>query len=71
MKQKKSKQALYKLVLLIVIYISSLSTFAGDLEIGASSVKITPPLGIPMAGYYHDRGAEKINDDIYAKAIVI
>ncbi|RLD34106.1 MAG: hypothetical protein DRI73_04435 [Bacteroidetes bacterium] len=71
MKQKKSKQALYKLVLLIVIYISSLSTFAGDLEIGASSVKITPPLGIPMAGYYHDRGAEKIHDDLYAKAIVI
>ena len=71
MKQKKSKQVLCKLVLLLLIYISSLSTFAGDLEIGAASVKITPPLGIPMAGYYHERGAEKIHDDLYAKAIVI
>ena len=71
MKPKKSIQLLYKLVLLIVVYISSLSTFAGDLKIGAATVKIKPPLGIPMAGYYHDRGAIEVHDDIYAKALVI
>ncbi len=71
MKQLRAGKVLYKLVLLLIVHISSLSIFAGDLEIGAAAVKITPPLGIPMAGYYHDRGAEKIHDDIYAKALVI
>ena len=32
---------------------------------------ITPPPGIPMAGYYSERGARGIHDDLFAKAIVI
>ena len=47
------------------------TTFADDLRIGAAAVKITPPIGASMAGYYYDRGVEKIHDDLYAKALVI
>lgn len=53
------------------IFLLPLATFAGDLKIGAAAVKITPPVGIPMAGYYFERGAEKIHDDLYAKALVL
>lgn len=42
-----------------------------DLEVGTSAVKITPPLGVAMAGYFHNRGAEGVHDDLYAKALVI
>ena len=48
-----------------------LSANADDLRVGASAVKITPPLGIPMAGQYFERGATAVHDDLYAKAIVI
>ena len=67
----KLEKVLYKLILLIIVYFLSLASFASDVKIGAAAVKITPPPGIPMAGYYHDRGAEKIHDDLYAKALVI
>ena len=43
----------------------------GDFRAGAAAVVITPPAGIPMAGYYSERGAQGIHDDLYAKAIVI
>src|SRR5687767_11855973 len=38
---------------------------------GAAQVAITPPVGAPMAGYYHSRGAEGALDPLYAKALVI
>jgi neutral ceramidase len=44
---------------------------AEDLLVGASAVKITPPLGSAMAGYFHNRGAEAVHDDLYAKALVM
>jgi len=44
---------------------------AGELQVGAASAKITPPLGVPMAGYYSERLAEGVHDDLWAKAIVI
>lgn len=44
---------------------------AGELRIGAAQVKITPPNGIPLAGYYHERGAEGVLDDLYSKALVL
>lgn len=44
---------------------------ADDLKIGAASIKITPPLGTPMAGYYSERGAQEVHDDLFAKALVI
>jgi hypothetical protein len=38
---------------------------------GAAQVVITPPIGAPMAGYYHARGAEGTLDDLHAKALVM
>lgn len=43
---------------------------AGELRVGAAAVNATPPLRIPMAGYYATRLAEGTLDDLHAKAIV-
>ncbi|HSJ05022.1 MAG: hypothetical protein ACAI34_20185 [Verrucomicrobium sp.] len=43
---------------------------AGDLRVGASQIKITPPDGIPLAGYYSERGSEGVLDDLFARALV-
>lgn len=40
------------------------------LHVGMAEVDITPPLGFPMAGYYHERLAEGTIDPLKAKAIV-
>lgn len=40
------------------------------LRIGLAAVDITPPIGFPMAGYYHERLAEGTIDPLQAKAIV-
>lgn len=40
------------------------------LQIGMAEVDITPPVGFPMAGYYHERLAEGTIDSLKAKAIV-
>lgn len=61
----------YRILFINLIMILTQSIFADSLKIGAAAVKITPPVGIPMAGYYYDRGATGIHDDLYAKAIVI
>jgi hypothetical protein len=42
-----------------------------NLRAGAAAVKITPPKGTPMAGYYYNRSAEGVHDDLYAKALVL
>jgi hypothetical protein len=44
---------------------------AAELRVGAASVVINPPQGTPLAGYYSERGSNKILDDIHAKAIVL
>jgi len=56
--------------LMIAVWFFTLTTFAGDLKTGAASVKITPPSGTPMAGYYYDRGADGVHDELFAKAMV-
>ena len=38
------------------------------LRVATFSVDITPPLGAPMAGYYHERGADGVLDPLYSKA---
>ncbi len=40
------------------------------LRVGVAEVDITPPLGFPMAGYYHERLAEGTINPLKAKAIV-
>ncbi len=46
-------------------------TWSAELRVGAAAVPITPPTGIPMAGYYSERGAQGVHDDLQAKAIVL
>lgn len=41
------------------------------LRVGAAAVVITPPPGTPLAGYYSERAAEGVHDDLFAKAIVL
>jgi hypothetical protein len=45
--------------------------WSAELRVGAAAVPITPPVGIPMAGYYSQRGAQGVHDDLHAKAIVL
>src|ERR1041385_2110247 len=42
-----------------------------EVRVGAGVIDITPPLGIPLAGYYHERGADGVLDPLYSKALVI
>lgn len=66
------KAILFKITTCLLLgSLITLSTFADDLKIGAAAVKVTPPIGTPMAGYYYERGVVKIHDDLYAKALVI
>jgi hypothetical protein len=44
---------------------------AAEFRVGAAQVVITPPIGAPMAGYYHSRGSDGVLDDLYAKALVL
>jgi hypothetical protein len=60
-----------KRVLLILFLIPALPLAAGDLRVGAARVKITPLAGTPMAGYYSERSATGVHDDLWAKSIVI
>lgn len=46
-------------------------SLAGDVLLGVASTDITPPLGIPLAGYYHERGADGVLDPLQSKALVL
>ena len=43
---------------------------AGTLKVGVGTAEITPPLGYPMSGYFHARGATGTLDPLLAKAVV-
>ena len=38
---------------------------------GCAREPITPALGVPLAGYFHDRIAQRVRDDLFASAVVI
>ncbi len=56
--------------LIACLLLSGTTAFAADLRAGAAEVVITPPLGAPMAGYYTNRAATGVHDDLHAKALV-
>jgi len=60
-----------KTALIVLFGLCSNLVFAAGLNIGVAAVRITPPLGIPMAGYYYVRGAEGVHDNLYAKTLVV
>jgi hypothetical protein len=39
--------------------------------VGRAQEKITPPVGVSLAGYFHDRKGESVRDDLYARALAI
>ncbi len=57
-------------LILVALAAAAAPASAGDLRAGAAAVKITPPEGAPMAGYYNNRAAEGVHDDLFAKALV-
>ncbi len=64
--------SIQKTFLAACILILGLMTSTADvLHVGAAIVKITPPLGIPLAGYYHERGSDGVHDDLFARALVL
>ena len=44
---------------------------AAELRVGAAVEVITPAVGAPLAGYFEDRPAAGVHDDLHAKAIVL
>ena len=61
---------------LLALFVLSLlavdaSTHAAELKLGVASAAINPPVGIGLAGYYHERGNEGVLDDIFAKTTVL
>ena len=44
---------------------------AAQLKVGAFAVVITPPNGSAMAGYFDERHSDGVDNDLYAKAIVL
>jgi hypothetical protein len=54
-----------------LLALGALPALAEGLRAGAAAVKITPPVGIPMAGYYSLRPAEAVHDDLFARALAL
>jgi len=59
------------LVLFLVLMVPAAGALCAEFRLGAAAVPINPPLGIALAGYYHERGSEGVLDDIFAKATVL
>lgn len=53
-----------------VIFFCGATMAAGVLQVGAGAVDITPPAGVPMAGYYSIRYNQGTIDPLMAKALV-
>ena len=47
------------------------SASADALRVGAAAVDITPPNGTAMAGYFDERLEQGVDNDLYAKALVL
>jgi hypothetical protein len=60
-----------RLIPLAILSLIIAPAWSAELRVGAAAVPITPPPGIPMAGYYSERGAQGVHDDLHAKAIVV
>ena len=56
--------------IIMVIVLSGLSVKA-QIRAGVGKTNITPTLGTPMDGYYIERLASTVHDDLYARAMVL
>src|SRR5688500_4459535 len=61
-----------KLSILVLLYVLlPAAAIASELRVGAAAEVITPAAGTPMSGYNSTRVVQSVDDDLYAKAIVI
>ncbi len=51
-------------VVLVAFALVGVNSAQAELRVGVAAVKITPPSGTPMAGYYYARGSEDVIDDL-------
>ena len=66
------KRSMETVCVFSLILFGAASAPADDpLQVGVAEVDITPPVGFPMAGYYHERLATGTTDPLKAKAIVL
>jgi hypothetical protein len=65
------KATVWYLVLFLVLMVQGAGALCAEFRLGAAAVSINPPLGIALAGYYHERASEGVLDDIFAKATVL
>jgi len=42
-----------------------------EIRAGSARLEITPPLGTALAGYFHERISDRVEDPLYAKALVL
>lgn len=56
--------------LILCFFLPAMMAIGADLRAGAAEVIITPPPGAPMAGYYTNRAATGVHDDLHARALV-
>jgi neutral ceramidase len=61
----------WSLLAVLALGLSGVWSPAAELKVGAARVQITPPPGVPLAGYYHERGADGVHDDLFSRAIVL
>ena len=59
------------LAFLFCIFALPVWVVADELRVGAAAVSISPPAGVPLAGYYYKRLSDGVLDDIYCKAVVL
>ncbi len=59
-----------RLCLLFIIPLVPDPAFADPLHVGVAEADITPPMGFPISGYYHERLADGTIDPLKAKAVV-
>ncbi|MGI9240197.1 MAG: hypothetical protein ACR2RV_05320, partial [Verrucomicrobiales bacterium] len=59
--------------LLLLLAVILLRPVAAGAELRASAAVglITPPEGIPMAGYYHKRESTGVHDDLLSRALIL
>lgn len=57
--------------LFLAIFALATPCLAAECRVGIAATDITPPPGIPMAGYYHARGADGVLDPLFSKALVL
>ncbi len=56
---------------LVLLIVAAALAAGAQFRAGRAAVDITPPVGVPMAGYYYVRLSEGVHDPLHAKAIAI